>query len=38
MAKLVIEEEVYAKVLNGGLLPTSLFAEVENEPRVKAYF
>ncbi|EKR8975700.1 tRNA pseudouridine(55) synthase TruB [Listeria monocytogenes] len=38
MAKLVIEEEVYAKVLNGGLLPTSLFAEVENEPRAALIF
>lgn len=38
MAKLVIDEEIHAKVLNGGLLPTSLFAEVENEPRAALIF
>ncbi|HAA8252324.1 TPA_asm: tRNA pseudouridine(55) synthase TruB [Listeria monocytogenes] len=38
MAKLVIDEEIHAKVLNGGLLPKSLFIEVENEPRAALIF
>lgn len=38
MAKLVIDEEIHAKVLNGGLLLTSLFKSVENEPRVALIF
>lgn len=38
MAKLVIDEEVHSKVLNGGLLPESLFMKVENEPRVALIF
>ncbi|EHC6582163.1 tRNA pseudouridine(55) synthase TruB [Listeria monocytogenes] len=38
MAKLVIDEEIHAKVLNGSLLPKSLFIEVENEPRAALIF
>lgn len=38
MAKLVIDEETHAKVLNGGLLPKSVFAVVENEPRAALIF
>lgn len=38
MAKLEIDEEIHAKVLNGVLLPKSLFQTVENEPRVALIF
>lgn len=31
MVKLVIDEEIYVKVLNGGFLLKLLFIEVENE-------
>lgn len=38
MAKLEINEEIHVKVLNGVLLPKSLFQTVENEPRVALIF
>ncbi|MBC1414939.1 tRNA pseudouridine(55) synthase TruB [Listeria innocua] len=38
MAKLEINEDIHAKVLNGVLLPKSLFQTVENEPRVALIF
>ncbi|ECL8006218.1 TPA: tRNA pseudouridine(55) synthase TruB [Listeria innocua] len=38
MAKLEIDEDIHAKVLNGVLLPKSLFQTVENEPRVALIF
>ncbi|EPT8860543.1 TPA: tRNA pseudouridine(55) synthase TruB [Listeria innocua] len=38
MAKLEIDEDMHAKVLNGVLLPKSLFQTVENEPRVALIF
>ncbi|EAD0977602.1 tRNA pseudouridine(55) synthase TruB [Listeria monocytogenes] len=38
MAKLVIDEETHEKVLNGGLLPNTLFTTVENEPRAALIF
>lgn len=38
MEKLVIDEEIHAKVLNGGLLPVSLFSSLQDEPRAALIF
>ncbi|MBC1344193.1 tRNA pseudouridine(55) synthase TruB [Listeria welshimeri] len=38
MTKLIIDDEIHAKVLNGALLPKALFVSVENESRVALIF